>query len=123
MILLLAGCSSFQATPPPAKIITETEYITPPKPIVPQVDPLTLRNVEFIIITPENQEEVFADLSKDKALIALTAEGYEKLALNISDIRALIQQQKTIIAVYEKQWEESLKESPKPEENMQNTEQ
>jgi hypothetical protein len=82
-----------------------------------------LRDVEFIIITPENQEEVFADLSKDKALIALTAEGYEKLALNISDIRALIQQQKTIIAVYEKQWEESLKESPKPEENMQNTEQ
>ena len=62
--------------------------------------------MEFIIITPENQEEIFAELSKDKALIALTPEGYEKLALNISDIRALIQQQKTIIAVYEEQWDE-----------------
>lgn len=80
---------------------------------MPAVDTLNLRDVEFIIITPENQEEVFANLSKDKVLIALTADGYEKLALNISDIRALIQQQKTIIAVYEKQWEETPKEPEK----------
>jgi len=85
---------------------------------VPQVDPLDLRDVEFIIITPENQEEIFAELSKDKALIALTPEGYEKLALNISDIRALIQQQKTIIAVYEKQWEE-LPKPPEKEPDVQ----
>lgn len=89
---------------PPAKIITETEYVTPPKPIVPNVDPLSLRDVEFIIITPDNVEAVFAD-QKDKALFVLTPKGYEDLALNISDVRALIQQQKKIIALYEKQWE------------------
>jgi len=102
---------------PPQIVVTKTEYITPQRPIVPGVDPLNLRDVNFIIITPENQEEVFADLDKDKVLIALTADGYEKLSLNISDIRALIQQQKAIIAVHEEYWDNLPKESEKTSES------
>lgn len=77
----------------------------PPKPSVPIPDELSLRNFEFIIITPENVEEVFKNLRGDKALFALTAKGYENISLNLSDIRALIEQQKQIIALYEKQWD------------------
>lgn len=77
----------------------------PPKPSVPIPDELNLRNFEFIIITPENVDQVFAELRGDKALFALTAKGYENIALNLSDIRALIEQQKQIIALYEKQWD------------------
>lgn len=114
MILSLAACSSTPLTPP-AKIITETEYVTPPKPIVPPVDTLDLRDVEFIIITPDNIEEVFAN-QKDKALFALNAKGYEDIALNLNDVRALIQQQKAIIAIYEKQWETSENKIEKSED-------
>lgn len=85
--------------------MTETEFVRPPKPSVPNPDELNLRDFEFIIVTPENVEEVFANMKGDKALFALTSKGYENIALNLSDIRALIQQQKVIIATYEKVWE------------------
>lgn len=79
---------------------------------MPKPDVLNLRDIEFIVVTPENAEEVFANLNTDKALIALTDEGYEKLSLNIGDIRALVQQYKTIISVYEKQWDEAVENNP-----------
>jgi hypothetical protein len=91
---------------PPAKIVTQTEYVTPPAPIVPKADPLSLRDVEFIIVTPDNFEEVFAKLKGDKVLFALTSKGYEDIALNLSDVRAYIQQQKRIIILYENVWKE-----------------
>ena len=105
MILSLAACSS-NPVQPPAKIVTQTEYVTPPAPIVPKPDPLSLRDVEFVIVTPDNFEEVFANLKGDKVLFALTSKGYEDIALNLSDVRAYIQQQKRIIILYEKVWEE-----------------
>lgn len=91
---------------PPAKIVTQTEYVTPPAPIVPKPDTLSLRDVEFIIVTPDNFEEVFANLKGDKVLFALTSKGYEDIALNLSDVRAYIQQQKRIIILYENVWKE-----------------
>lgn len=90
---------------PPPRVVTETQIVKPPKPSVPKADELNLRDFEFIIVTPENIEEVFANMKGDKALFALTSKGYENIALNLSDIRSLIQQQKAIIAIYEKQWE------------------
>lgn len=85
--------------------MTETEFVKPPKPSVPSPDELNLREFEFIIITPENVEEVFANMRGDKALFAVTSKGYENIALNLSDIRSLIQQQKSIILAYEKAFE------------------
>ena len=90
----------------PPRVVTETQIVKPPNPSVPNPDELNLRDFEFIVITPENVEEVFANMRGDKALFALTSKGYENIALNLSDIRSLIQQQKAIIAIYEKQWED-----------------
>jgi len=91
---------------PPAKIITETEYVTPPKPIVSNPDALDLRDVEFVIVTQDNIDEVFDKLKDDKVLFALTAKDYEKIALNLSDLRAYISQQKSIIILYENAFDE-----------------
>jgi len=91
---------------PPAKIVTQTEYVTPPAPIVPNADALSLRDIEFVIVTPENFEEVFANLKGDKVLFALTSKGYEDMALNLSDVRAYIQQQKRIIILYQNVWKD-----------------
>lgn len=77
---------------------------------MPQADEIRLRGVEWIIITPDNINEVF-DRAKDSGrpivFFALTDKGYENLGLNISDIRAYIQQQKTIIAAYEDYYEQT----------------
>ena len=104
MISLLAACSSTPVQPPP-KIVTETEYVKPPKPIVPQPDAIKLREIDFIVITPENIDEIWGTLKDDQVLIAITPEGYEKIALNLSDLRAFIAQQTKIIAIFESQYD------------------
>ncbi len=100
----LTACSSTPVAPP-AKIITETEYVTPPKPIVPNPDELELRDIDFIVITPDNIDEIWPTISKDQVLVAVTTEGYEKIALNLADLRGYIAQQKQIILLYEAVWE------------------
>jgi len=63
-----------------------------------------MRKIEWIIINEENIEQKIADLTANGqplAMFVLTGEGYENLGLNISDIRALVQQQQEIIVAYE----------------------
>jgi len=108
LILLLSGCSLL--TPQPREIQVSTVPIEKPQLELPQADELRLREVEWVLITPENAEEVFAEAEESGRPIVffgLTDEGYENLGLNISDIRAFIQQQQTIIAAYENYYEKS----------------
>jgi hypothetical protein len=71
---------------------------------LPPVDELRLREVNWIIINKDNLDAKLAELTaggKPLAMFVLTGEGYENLGLNISDIRALVQQQQAIIIAYE----------------------
>lgn len=72
-----------------------------PAPVVPAVDQLQLREVNWTIVTPDNVNEVFAAMPGDAVLFAVTTDGYEALALNLSDVRAMVQQQQKIIAIYQ----------------------
>ena len=103
IVLSLAACSR-QETADPPQIITETRIVKPPRPAVPIPDELNLRSFKFVVITPDNIDDVFSKLKGDKVLFALSTEDYENIALNLSDIRAYIQQQKEIIIVYQNQW-------------------
>lgn len=100
---ILSGCGKPSVKPeikPPVEIVTvETKA---PAPIVPDVDRLRLRTVEWKIVTTENVDQV---LTEGSALFTLTADGYENLSLNMSEIRALIQQQQKIIAIYESSYQ------------------
>ena len=103
-VITLAACSSpkFEEVRP---VEVRTIEVQRPAPIVPTVDQLRLRSVEWIIITPENADEKFAQIQNGEAvLFALTADGYENIALNLSDIRAMLEQQKRVIAIYESQF-------------------
>lgn len=101
--LLLSACSPnnpAEAIIPPVEVVTvETER---PKPIVPSVERLDLREVEWVVVTEENKDLL---LQGDLALFALTANGYENLSLNMADISALIQQQQKIIAIYQSSYD------------------
>lgn len=105
LLVILMGCSS-----KPQRIEISASPIEKPKLVLPEAAQLRLKDLEWIIITEENAEQVFADLQKgkkDPILIGLTDDGYETLSLNMSDIMALIQQQRAIIAAYKGYYEES----------------
>ncbi len=104
-VLFLAACSAPTIEPVPV-VETRTIQIPKPAPIVPRVDQLSLKPINWIIITPDNIEEKFAQIQKGELVFfAVTAEGYENIALNLSDIRALIEQQNRVIAIYKSQYE------------------
>lgn len=98
--MLLSSCgipniSPIQITSAPAE--------RPPL-VLPPVDTLTMRPVEWTVVTRDNVDQVFAQLEargQNLALFALTDTGYENLGLNFSDIRQLVQQQRAIIVAYE----------------------
>tara|TARA_B100001113_G_scaffold352877_1_gene355435 strand:- start:4727 stop:4996 length:270 start_codon:yes stop_codon:yes gene_type:complete len=78
--------------------------------ILPPVDELNMRPVEWIVINENNVEEVIAKLKSEGkafAIYGLTGKGYGNLGLNFSDIRALVQQQQAIIAAYEGYYKEA----------------
>jgi hypothetical protein len=99
-LFLLSACGA-PAIEPVAPIEVRTIETPRPAPIVPTVDQLKLKDVKWIIITPENMNNVFASLSGEAVLFAVTTSGYEAIALNLSDVRAMIQQQQQIIAIYQ----------------------
>jgi hypothetical protein len=75
---------------------------------LPDPAPFQAREVEWIIITPENAPQVWARLKEkgdDTALFAITDNGYEALALTIAELRSLIAQQRAIIIKYKEYYE------------------
>ena len=121
ILVALAGC-----TTTPQRIDISTKPIEKPKLIVPEADVLNLKDIEWVIITEENYEEVWKRLEADKVevvLFGLTDKGYETLTLNMSDIMSHIQQQKSIIAAYKNYYEESeeaIEEANQTQQSIQN---
>ena len=105
-VLILGACGTSESAIEPVKPVeVRTLEVQKPAPIVPTVDQLRLRDVKWVIITPENVDEKFKEIKTGEVvLFALTTNGYENIALNLSDIRAMIDQQKKIIAIYESQY-------------------
>ena len=105
MILSLAACST-----KPQQIQVTSKPIEKPTLVLPPVDELNMRNVKWVVINEQNVDAVIQQLKTADgafAVYALTGEGYGNLGLNFSDIRAMIQQQKAIIAAYEGYYQEA----------------
>lgn len=109
MIISLGACSTKQ---PIQEIAISTKPVNKPELVLPKVDQINIRNVEWVVLNEDNIDE---ELEKIRAtgqpvgLFALTGKGYQNLALNFSDIRAMVQQQQQIIAAYEKYYVEAEK--------------
>ena len=70
--------------------------------------PLELQDIDWIIITKDNTDEVFEKIKAgggEYSLFALTDKGYEKLALNFADIRNKLAEQRQIILSYKDYYE------------------
>lgn len=94
---LLAGCATS-----PKPIITAP--LERPDIVLPGVDRIKARDVQWIVLTQDNVDEVFADLKRKNAnlvLFAVTDKGYEAISLNMADLLKLVQQQRATIGAYE----------------------
>jgi hypothetical protein len=106
IVISLAACSTT-----PQQIQVTSKPIDKPELVLPNVDQVNMRKVEWIIITEDNMDEKIAQLKAGGAALAifgLTAQGYENLGLNFSDIRALVQQQQQIIVAYDNYYKASV---------------
>ena len=75
---------------------------------IPNLDPLQLQDVEWIIITKDNAMEIFEEIKSkggEYSLFALTDTGYEKLALNFTDIRNRLAEQRQLLLSYQEYYE------------------
>ena len=75
---------------------------------IPNLDPLQLQGVEWIIITKDNAMEIFEEIKSkggEYSLFALTDTGYEKLALNFTDIRNRLAEQRQLLLSYQEYYE------------------
>ena len=104
-VIFLAGCSS---TPKVKEVVITTTAIEKLPLSLPNPQPLELQQVEWIIVTEKNIEELW-QLLKDKregvALFALRHGDYERLALNIKDIRAQLGEYIVILKQYREYYE------------------
>ena len=67
-----------------------------------------MENINWVIITSENADEVFAKLKedgKDQVLFGLSDDDYELIAKNFAQIRAYIIQQNATLEKYKEYYE------------------
>jgi Cys-tRNA synthase (O-phospho-L-seryl-tRNA:Cys-tRNA synthase) len=98
ILLSLSGCSLLVKD-----IRASYTPVEKPELALPDADEVRMREIEWFIITEDNYEEVFTKLKESGnvvVLLGLTSTGYENLSLNLSDIRAFVQQQQAIIKAY-----------------------
>jgi hypothetical protein len=119
LVTSLSGCASFDLfgkREKPIEITTKAADKTPLD--IANPDPLKLKPMDWVVMTPANQEEIFAKLEaggNDPVVFALTADGYQALAVTIAELRNLINTQRNIIIKY-KEYYEPKKEETKTEE-------
>lgn len=107
-IALVAALTITACSKPVEPIVVDQRPIEKPVIVLPPVDEFNSRTVEWVVVTPDNIEQVFKDLEDSGqhiVLIALTSDGYKRLSLNMADLLKLVQQQRAIIAAYQKYYE------------------
>jgi len=119
--LILSGCSLI----PGGRDLDLAEVQTieaPREPLaIEPPDPVDMDPVEWIVITPDNADEVFEDLKssgKEVVLIGLTPDGYEVLSLNSAEMRSHINIQRVILEKYQEYYEGS-DSNPSPESDRE----
>jgi hypothetical protein len=105
----LTGCASFDLFGSREKPITVTTVPAEKTPLaIPDPAPLKSKPIRWVVITPDNVDAVWERLSQeddDVVVFALTADGYQQLAVTIAELRNLIATQRVIIQKYREYYE------------------
>jgi hypothetical protein len=96
--ILLSACST-----PVEQVEISTVPVERPRLVLPPPGELNMRDVEWIVVTKDNIDQImqnFNETGERFVLFALTVDGYENLSLNTNDLRSFIEQQQAIIVAY-----------------------
>ena len=106
----LSGCASFSLfggeTVKPIEVKKVAEERT--KLDLKDPEPLDLKSPKWIIITPENTNDVWEKLkgdNEDIVVFGLTDQGYETLSIMIAEMRNFINTQRMILQQYKQYYE------------------
>jgi len=111
LLPLISGCASFSLfgkKDDVKPIEIQKKAVERTRLNLKEPDPIQVREVEWIVVTPETAAKVLKDLkdrNDDQVLIALTDNGYEQLSVTIAELRNYIAQQRTIIIKYKEYYE------------------
>lgn len=118
LVTSLSGCASFSIfggeDVKPIEVVTVAEERTPLN--LPDPTPLSAKDIEWVVVTPENIDEIFEKLNKDGqnvVLFALTEDGYQQISVQFAEARNYILQQRLILMKYREYYE------PAPQEEEQ----
>lgn len=95
--LMLSGCSQKYE-------ITNRELVQKTPLNLPSPEALTLNNISYVIITKDNNIQVFKD---NEVFYALSVQDYQDLALNLAKIKKYLIEQQQIIKSYKEYYENS----------------
>lgn len=102
-VLLLTGCATTSRD-----TVKVAPIVTKPPLKLKDPPPLNLDDVEWIVITPENQEAIFKKLKAqgdNAVLFALTDKGYKSIRMNDARVLGYIKKQKGLIAAFRRYYE------------------
>lgn len=112
LVASLSGCKTLwpwkRDEPQGVTITTQPAERTPLNLNPP--DPLRLKPVQWIVVTPQNAEQVFRQLEArglDPVLFALSDDGYMSLAETMGEVRNFMNTQRQIIIQYKKYYEDT----------------
>lgn len=110
LVANLAGCGTLwpwgKKDPELVAITSKPAEKTPLNLATPE--PLRLKPVQWLVVTPQNAEQVFRQLEArglDPVLFTLSDDGYMSLAESIAEIRNFMNTQRRIIIEYKKYYE------------------
>lgn len=98
-LFLLTACSAQE------KVIVQTEIIKADIPIQSRPKPVSLSNIKFYVVTKDNINDFLKTFEKENNEIvfySISVKDYEKVSLNIAELRRFIVQQDKLILYYEK---------------------
>ena len=105
----LTGCASWGLFGNRVEPITVSTVPLEKTPLaLPDPTPLKSKPIQWVVITPANVDTVWERLAQDDhdvVVFALTADGYQQLAVTIAELRNLIATQRVIIQKYREYYE------------------
>ncbi len=99
-LLLLSGC----ATSPRPELIVQTEYVKQNIALQARPKGVQLSNVKFHVVNKDNIQQFLTQFEKDNGtvtFVAISVKDYEKLSLNVEELKRYILQQGELIVYYE----------------------
>ena len=104
-ILLIGSLTLLSACASQEKVVVQTEIIKADIPTQSRPKPISLSNIKFYVVTKENLNDflkIFEKENNDIVFYSMSVKDYEKMSLNIAELRRYIIQQDKIIVYYEK---------------------